>query len=182
MIARDREGVPTARVERLLPLDAEEAWELVADARHHTRWVPLTRVALGPAGGGTPSWSARADGDLPRVGDVIQAVSGPFARRGAPGLVDRMRIERFEPPLGAVPGVAVFVKLGPVLLGSARIEVEGVGPRSSRVTWTEGIHLRGLPRAATAWAGAIGVQAMLVLTLGRASREAVRLAAQRPDA
>lgn len=169
MIIRERDRHPSARVERVLPLEAARAWPLVADARHHTRWVPLTRVGLDGRDGPAP-----ADAD-PQVGDVVRAVSGPGARHGGPGLVDRMRIERFEAPLGSVPGVAVFVKLGPVLLGTARIEVEPVGPGSSLLTWTETVHLRGLPVTATAWAGALLVDVMLRLTVRRLSRETRRL-------
>ena len=173
MITRDRDRTPWARASRLLPLDAERAWDLVADARHHTRWVPLTRVDLTrpseDAAG--PGWSRWPGGTFPQVGDEILAVSGPTARRGGPGLVDRMRIERYERPLGAVPGVAVFQKLGPVLLGTARIQVEAVGS-SSRVTWTETVHLRGLPPGATRWIGALLVDGMLKLVLDRAVREA----------
>lgn len=180
MITRDRERMLWARASRDLPLDADAAWQLVADARHHARWVPLTRVDLtrpapGAPGSGWPVWPGSA---APEEGDEILAVSGPFARRGAPGMVDRMRIERFEPPLGAVPGVAVFVKLGPLLLGTARIEIEPTG-QTSRVTWSETVHLRGLPPVATRWAGVVLVDLMVRLVLFRAAREAVRLAAQR---
>lgn len=170
MIIRDRDGTPWARVSCVLPLDAAAAWTLVADARHHARWVPLTRVALTAPGAGDRVH--RPDDQAPEAGDEIAAVSGPFARQGAPGLLDRMRVERFEPPLGAVPGAAVFVKLGPVLLGTARIEVEAAGPSSSRVEWSEAIYLRGLPRAWTVWAGAVLVDLMLRLVLARAAREA----------
>jgi hypothetical protein len=108
------------------------------------------------------------------------AVSGPGARRGWPGLVDRMRVERYECPLDPVPGVAVFVKLGPVILGTARIEVEPVAPGCSRVTWSESVHLRGLPRAATAWIGAVLLDLMIALVLRRMVGEAQRLAAGHP--
>jgi hypothetical protein len=183
VIVRDKVRGPRARVSRVLPLDQARAWDLVADARHHTRWVPLTRVDLaGPDPVAGTGWNRRPDGSAPQVGDEIDAVSGPFARRGAPGFLDRMRIERYEPPLGAVPGVAVFVKLGPVILGTARIEVAAAGPDSSRVTWTEGVHLRALPPAATAWLGALLVEQMLRLVLARADREARRAHAQRSAA
>lgn len=173
MITRDRDRTPWARVSRVLPLDAERAWDLVADAQHHTRWVPLTRVdrtrpSAEAAGPGWERWPGRTG---PEVGDRIVAVTGPTARRGGPGLVDRMRIERYERPLGAVPGVAVFQKLGPVLLGTARIEVEAAGA-SARVTWSEQVHLRGLPPVATRWLGVLLVDGMLRLVLGRAAREA----------
>jgi hypothetical protein len=169
-----------ARVSRDLPLDADQAWRLVADARHHTRWVPLTRVDITRPAPDAPGagWAVWPGGAEPEEGDDILAVSGPYARRGWPGVVDRMRIERFEPPLGAVPGVAVFVKLGPLLLGTARIEVEPTGA-TSRVTWSEAVHLRGLPAGATRWLGVLLVDGMLRLVLSRAAREAGLLAAQR---
>ncbi len=180
MITHDRDHVPTARVSRVVPLDAARAWPLVADARHHTRWVPLTRVGLDVPHPRTASVSGeqRADDAQPQVGDVVMAVTGPGARQGWPGLVDRMRIERYEPPLGAVPGVAVFVKLGPVILGTARIEVEPAGPGAARVTWSESVHLRGMRPAATAWAGAAVVDLMVTLVLRRVARDAARLAAR----
>ncbi|QZN86184.1 SRPBCC family protein [Cellulomonas sp. C5510] len=159
---------------RTIPLGAAEAWELVADVRHHGRWVPSTRVTLcRPLGA---AWQPRAPEASPEPGDQVEAVTGPWARRGGGGLVDRMRIERFDPPLGAAPGVAVLVKLGPVLLGSARIEVAAAGPGSARVTWSEQVHLRGLPPALTAWAGAAGTDRMIDLVLRRAAREAQRSA------
>lgn len=183
MITRDRERMLWARVSRDLPLDADQAWQLVADARHHTRWVPLTRVGITRPAPDAPGagWAVWPGGAEPEEGDDILAVSGPFARRGAPGLVDRMRIERFEPPLGAVPGVAVFVKLGPLLLGTARIEVQPTGT-TSRVTWSETVYLRGLPAVTTRWLGTALVDVMLRLVLSRAAREARRLAAQRSAA
>lgn len=182
MITQDRHRTPWARVTRVVPLDAAAAWALVADARHHSRWVPLTRVDLGPAPAPGRGPVRRAAGDAPRVGDDVVAVSGPFARRGAPGLVDRMRVERFEAPLGAVPGVAVFVKRGPVLLGTARIEVAAAGPSSARVTWSETVHLRGLPPAATRWPAAVLLDLMIGLALRRAIRDARGAAAQRSAA
>lgn len=182
MIIRDRDGTPWARVSRVLPLEPAQAWELVADARHHARWVPLTRVHLRHRDTPSSAWVRPADGTPPAAGDEIAAVSGPFARQGAPGLLDRMRVERFEPPLGAVPGVAVFVKLGPVLLGTARIEVDAAAPGSSRVEWSEAIYLRGLPRSWTVWCGAVLVDLMLRMVLARAEREAHQPPTQRTAA
>ncbi|MGV8978465.1 MAG: SRPBCC family protein [Cellulomonas sp.] len=143
-------------VVRVLPLDPPDAWELLVDARHHARWIPLTRV----------------DGPPPGLGAQVVAVSGPFARRGAPGLVDRMQIDRFEPPAGDAPGVAVFIKRGPLLLGEARIEVAGAGPGRSRVTWSERVHLVGpLPAAVTGRLLAPVLRGMLRFALGRAVLE-----------
>ncbi|PVU83424.1 Immediate-early protein 2 [Cellulomonas sp. WB94] len=143
-------------VERVLPLDAGDAWDLLVDARHHARWIPLTRVDAPP----------------PALGVQVVAVSGPFARRGAPGLADRMRIDRFEPPAGDAPGVAVFTKQGPLLLGEARIEIAGAGPGRARVTWSERVHLAGpLPAAVTGRLMAPVLRGMLRFALARAVLE-----------
>ncbi len=213
MSRRNRRRIPTAWVERTLPLPPDQAWSLVADARHHARWVPLTRVDLarpsasgakGASGaasasedtgaseaasasettdatgareatgtGPAPGWVWCDAAAEPQPGDLVVAVSGPRARRGGGGLVDRMRIERYEQPLDAVPGTAVFVKLGPVLGGTARIVVTGDGPGRSRVGWSEEVFLRGLPRQLTQWIGAVLVHGMLALTLHRVRREAM---------
>jgi hypothetical protein len=115
-------------VARTLPVPADEAWHLVADARNHARWVPLTRV--------------ETDGPV-RVGTRIRATSGPGARRGWPGIVDRMVITRADPP-GATR-TALFVKRGPVLLGEARIDVTAVDEQHARVVWTEDVWVAHLP-------------------------------------
>lgn len=151
-----RPATHEVRVVRVLPLDPLDAWDLVIDVRHHARWIPLTRV----------------DAPAPALGAQVVAVSGPFAGRGAPGLVDRMRIDRFEPPMGDAPGVAVFTKQGPLLLGEARIEVAGAGPGRSRVTWSERVHLAGpLPAAVTGRLLAPVLRGMLRFALARAVLE-----------
>lgn len=120
------------RAVRTLPVPADEAWHLVADARNHARWVPLTRV--------------ETDGPV-QVGTRIRATSGPGARRGWPGLVDRMVITRADPP-GATrtsTRTALFVKRGPLLLGEARIDVTAVDEQHARVVWAEDVWVAHLP-------------------------------------
>jgi hypothetical protein len=172
-----RSAVPTTTVARELPLDAEAAWRLVADARHHGRWIPLTRVELGHADG-----SAADARDAPQVGDEVLAVSGPTARTGGPGLRDQMRIEVFEHPTELRPGVAVFRKHDGPLRGAARIEVHAIGPRRSRVVWTEGVHLgrSGLAARLTGWWALAPLHLMLVVCLEQASREARRAVSPLP--
>ncbi len=142
-------------VSRMLPISAAEAFRLLTDARNHARWIPMTRVEAPPG--------------PPRRGAVVTAVSGPFARRGAPGIVDRMRIDRWDPPDEGVPGVAVFTKLGPVLLGESQIVVEAAGPHRSRATWSERVRLAG-PAPAAALVAPV-LRAMLALALARAAGE-----------
>lgn len=123
-----------------LPLSAERAWALVTDVRNHARWIPLTRI----------------DAPHPlRVGDTFSAATGPAGpslHRLA--LVDRMTVTASVPPTTTPPrpGHATYRKLGPVLLGTAEVHVTPLGPGRSAVTWVEDVHLRGLPRAAVAWA------------------------------
>lgn len=128
-------SIPIDAVVRSFPVDATTAWELVADLRNHERWIPLTRISLDrPAG----------------PGSTVTAVSGPFARRGFPGLADVMTIDRYDPPAGDQPGVATFTKVGHVLKGHASIVVVPAGPTSSRVLWSENVYLAGpLPRRLT---------------------------------
>lgn len=141
----------------VLPLAAADAWRLVADVRHHARWIPLTRITA-PAG-------------PPGLGDRVTAVSGPFPGRRAPRVVDRMRIDRWEPPTASAPGVARYVKQGPVLGGDATIEVEAVGPGRARVRWSERVHLVGpFPRASAAVLAPV-LALMLRLALRRVVRE-----------
>ena len=65
-------------------------------------------------------------------------------------MVDRMRIERLDPPTATSDGRAVYRKLGPVLLGTAEVLVKPLGDTACIVTWVEHVHLRGLPPRLTA--------------------------------
>lgn len=115
-----------------LPIPAEQAWELVTDVRNHARWIPFTRIdAAHPLA----------------VGDAFAAVTGPRATRGGRGLVDRMRVTAATPPTTSPPrpGRAAYLKVGPVLRGTAEVLVAPLGPQACTVTWLESIHLRGLP-------------------------------------
>ncbi|MDM7855476.1 SRPBCC family protein [Cellulomonas alba] len=119
-----------------LSLPAADAFALVTDVRHHADWIPLTRVDV--------------DGPL-HVGSRFRAVSGPGARDGAPGLVDSMRVTRLDPPADGHPGVAHFVREGPVMHGWAHIVVRDEPGGGSLVVWAEEAALVGpLPRALTA--------------------------------
>ena len=123
-----------ATASRQLSLSAERAWSSVTDVRNHARWIPLTRM--------------EADANL-RVGDTFAGVSGPPFPPGLQ-LVDRMRIERLDPPTTTSDGRAVYRKLGPVLLGTAEVLVHPLGDTACSVTWVEHVHLRGLPSWLTA--------------------------------
>ncbi|GIG38771.1 hypothetical protein [Cellulomonas phragmiteti] len=150
----------TASVTRALPVPADVAFAALTDARRHGAWVPMTRVAT--------------DGP-PRLGTRVRAVSGPGARRGLPGLEDRMVITRYLPPgaePGDEPGVAEFTKRGPWLLGSATVEVLATSATTCRVTWSEHVPLAGpLPPALTARLTAPLLGLMLRVVLRRAAAD-----------
>ena len=136
----------------VLPLAADEAWVLLTDVRRHERWVPMTRIEV--------------DGMI-RVGESFTAVSGPTARSGGPGLVDRMTVLRSDPPSGREVGVADYRKDGPLLRGGAGIEVRALGPAWCEVTWIEQIGVRGLPTAVTDLVSRPASRLMLDLVLRR---------------
>jgi hypothetical protein len=125
-------AVVAGRTFAMLPADA---FALVTDVRRHGDWIPFTRVEV--------------DGPL-REGTHLRAVTGPFARDGGPGLVDGMRVTRLDPPARGRPGVAHFVREGPVLHGWARIVVRD-DPEGALVVWAEQAALVGpLPEDLTA--------------------------------
>lgn len=104
-------------VARVLDVPPERAFRLVAALDQHGRWIPLTRVAA-PSG-------------VPDAGDdVVARTAGVF--------VDRMRVVGVDPPRELV-----LRKLGPVLLGTARIVVTAVPGGRSRVSWAYDARLRG---------------------------------------
>lgn len=129
-------GPPPATAAADLAVPADRVWALVTDVRNHVRWIPATRIDAPAA--------------TLAVGDSFAAVTGPRAAPGGRGLTDRMTVERLDPPTPTRPGVAVYRKLGPVLLGEATVQVRPTGPASCTLIWTEAVHLRGLPRRLTA--------------------------------
>ncbi|GAA4629062.1 SRPBCC family protein [Cellulomonas oligotrophica] len=150
-------GPGTVLHTREMSVDAATAWAALTDARRHGAWVPLTRV--------------ETDGD-PAVGTRVVAVSGPGARGGAGGFVDRMVVTRLDPPGDGTPGIAVFAKRGPWLTGSAAVVVTPTGAGRCRVTWSEHVPLLGpLPAALTARLTALPLLVMLRVVLARAARE-----------
>lgn len=166
-----------AAVSAVLPASPGHVWALVTDVRNHARWVPFTRIDVphdDPATAGTSTALL--------LGATFTAVSGPGARRGFPGLPDRMLVTFSSPPDDGAPGEAVYRKLGPVLLGTAGVRVDPIatgsdgttpddGTTSSRLTWTEDVHLRGLPRALTAPLLRPVLALMLRVVLARLRRE-----------
>lgn len=137
---------------------AEDTFAALYDVRRHAAWIPLTRVEAPAA---------------LEVGDEFAAVTGPGARRGGPGLVDRMRVVTHEPPSTAErrAGLARFVKTGPVLTGWAELVVRPLGPGACEVTWTERIGLRGLPMGATDLVSRPATGLMVAGVLRHAARE-----------
>ncbi|MBI9114636.1 SRPBCC family protein [Sanguibacter suaedae] len=146
-------------VSRVVPLPADEAFALLADPRHHGRWIPLT----------SGTFPDHPPGPLP--------VGAEFTMVSTPGIVDRMRVTTLDtvPPRdGDGPPMlrTTLRKVGPLLLGVAGISAAPVTPTSSRVTWWEDVHLAGpVPAALTRAAAAPALLGMTTLALWRAARE-----------
>lgn len=143
----------------VLHVPAEHAFDVITDMRRHAAWVPATRVDAPPA--------PLAEGE------EFVAVTGPTARTGGPGLVDRMRLTHRVAPSTAqrTAGWAHVVKLGPVLTGWARITVRPLGAAACEVAWTEQIGLRGVPDALTGLVARPATAAMLSLVLRQVARD-----------
>ncbi|MGW1885974.1 SRPBCC family protein [Streptomyces sp. NPDC001970] len=118
------------RVVRMTPLSPGEAWRRLTDWPAHAGKVPLTGISVltaGPTG----------------VGSRFSARTGA----GPVGFDDPMEVVRWEPPEAGRPGHCRLEKRGRTVLGWAEIEVRAA-PGGTRVTWTEELGVRGLPRVA----------------------------------
>lgn len=158
---------PAARrieVSRIVPVDAETAFARVCDPRNHPRWIPLTRFEGDPTA-------------EPAPGVAFTMVSGPGARSGRSGFVDRMTTVEHVPPstAEATVGRNVVRKAGPVLLGLAGLDVVPVDEHRSRVVWWEEAWLAGpWPRRANELAVGLFLRGMLAVALWRFGREVAR--------
>ncbi|MFJ7958830.1 SRPBCC family protein [Streptomyces sp. NPDC096319] len=118
------------RIERTVPLPPAEAWRRLTDWPAHGRQVPLTRTRVltpGPNGPGTRFTARTGLGRL--------------------SFDDPMEVVRWEPPAPGRPGVCRLTKSGRVVRGWALVEVADAPGGGSRVSWTEELSVRGLPRA-----------------------------------
>ncbi|WP_277209397.1 SRPBCC family protein [Isoptericola croceus] len=151
-------------VSRIVPVDAETAFDRVSDPRNHPRWIPLTRFEGDPPA-------------APAPGVAFTMISGPGARGGRSGLVDRMTTVEHVPPSTAhgTLGRSVVRKAGPVLLGTAGLDVVPVDEHRARVVWWEEAYLAGpWPRRANELAVGLVLRGMLALALWRFGREVAR--------
>lgn len=131
---------------------ADVLWSVVTDVARHGRYVPLTSVTTAP-GEPYPGWRFTAY-------TGVRPVAMP----------DHMAVTLWQPPRRVR-----IVKLGPVLLGWADIEVEPLGDGRSRVTWTEEITVAGLG-ALTRRLGDVGGKAMVGRALAGLVADAEALA------
>lgn len=152
-------------VTRVLPGQPDEVFDLVADVRHHSRWIPLTWGEFPTDVSGRPL----SAGPLPR--------GARFTMYSHPGIVDRMEVVGLERPAPGGPGAderhrLVLRKAGPLLQGTAGIDVEPVDHATSLVTWWEDVYLAGpLPARLTSPLLAVPLGLMLRLALHRVARE-----------
>ena len=107
---------------------AERVWAALVDWPTHGDWLPLTTVRV---------TSQRPDG----VGASFVARTGV----GPLAFDDPMVVTEWQPPARGRRGRCVVRKTGRVLLGSATLEVDPLGPRRSLVVWREDVEVA--PRA-----------------------------------
>lgn len=163
--AAEGRGLRRVSVTRVLPGQPGEVFDLVADVRHHSRWIPLTRGSFPVEHSGRPLPA----GPLP--------LGARFTMYSHPGIVDRMEVVGLEGPSGGALGGPerhrlVLRKAGPLLQGTAGIDVEPVDHASSLVTWWEQVYLAGpLPARVTSALLGLPLGLMLRLALHRVSRE-----------
>lgn len=152
-------------VTRVLPGQPDEVFDLVADVRHHSRWIPLTWGEFPTDASG----QRLAPGPLPR--------GARFTMYSHPGIVDRMEVVGLERPAPGGVGAderhrLVLRKAGPLLQGTAGIDVEPVDHATSLVTWWEDVYLAGpLPARLTSPLLAVPLCLMLRLALHQVARE-----------
>lgn len=106
-------------VVREVPLSVEQAWARMTDWPEHGKHAPMTTISITPTG-----FNART-------------ALGPC------GFDDPMDVVTWEPP-----HFCRIVKRGRLVKGWAEIRVEPLGENRSRVTWSEDIHVAGVPRFA----------------------------------
>lgn len=103
-------------------------WETMVDWAGHGRWIPMTRVEVGP-------------GDPHAVGATFTAWTGP----GRLALEDRMRIASLTWDETVQRGKCSVDKLGPVLHGQASFTVTPGAGGGAEVAWVEDVTVRRLP-------------------------------------
>lgn len=104
-------------VERSIPLPARSVFDELVDWAGHAEWVPLTRVEILKGDGG------------PGTEFIATSGIGPAA------LPDRMRVDTLDSEAMTV----TITKIGPVLSGTVRLSVVGLGESSCRLEWVEEI-------------------------------------------
>lgn len=100
---------------------AGRTWDLVTDWRAHGRWVPLTTMSVREETGG--------------AGTVFVGRSGV----GPLAFDDVLEVVRWEPPTATRAGTAGLVHRGPVVLGTAEVQVVPLPGDRCRVRWTEDV-------------------------------------------
>ena len=102
---------------------AGRTWDLVTDWSAHGRWVPLTTMTVLRDTGG--------------VGTVFVGRSGV----GRLAFDDPLEVVRWEPPTATRAGTAGLVHRGPVVLGTAEVQVVPLPGDRCRLRWTEDVAL-----------------------------------------
>ena len=118
------------RSSRTIAAPVEPVWQHVTDWHAHGRWIPLTVVSIDP---GSPA---------------VRGLGTRFTGRSALGPVgfdDPMVVTEWHPPTDEDGGRCRIEHRGRWVVGWAEIEVAPAGT-GSRLSWTEDVEPRGVPR------------------------------------
>ncbi len=122
-------------------------WDELVDWKGHERWIPATRVDVGP-------------GEPTDVGTQFVATTG----FGPLALPDRMRVISCDWDAETVSGRCEVEKLGPVLTGRAGFTVSPADAGRTDMVWFEDVQVRYAPRflgRALGRVGAIGFRSAM---------------------
>lgn len=133
---------------------ARDVWQRLVDWETHGEWMLLTAVR-------------RTTGEGDGIGAGIEGITGvgPLVMR------DSMTFTQWAPP-PADPARCVVEHTGNVVRGSGSFEVESLGPRRSRITWSEWVRV---PLGVVGEAGFLAVRPLAALFLRVSLRRLARL-------
>ncbi|MEM9514215.1 MAG: SRPBCC family protein [Actinomycetota bacterium] len=114
-------------------------WDELVDWKGHERWIPATRVDVGP-------------GEPTEVGTEFVATTGV----GPVALPDRMRVASCEWDAKTLSGRCEVEKLGPVLTGRAGFTVSPSEAGRTDLVWFEDVQVRYAPALLGRALGRIG--------------------------
>ena len=132
-------------------------WDELVDWEGHAKWIPATRVEVGP-------------GDPLAIGATFVAWTG----YGPLTLEDRMEVAAVEWSSELQRGDCTVNKIGPLLTGTARFIVEPGASGNAELTWIEDVGVPRVPQFLAPVVGFFGAAGfrLAMISLARQMRKA----------